>query len=55
MGAEMLIPTHYELFAHNRGYASRVLDTVDRENLDLNVLVPSRMDPFLVTSARVGA
>jgi L-ascorbate 6-phosphate lactonase len=55
MGAEMLIPTHYELFAHNRGYASRVLDTVDRENLDLNFLVPSRMDPFLVTSARSGA
>jgi len=55
MEAETLIPIHYELFAHNRGYPARVLDAVDREDLDVNVLVPSRMEPFLVTSARARA
>jgi len=52
MGAETLIPTHYELFAHNRGYPSRVLDTIDREDLDVSVLVPTRREPFVFTAAR---
>jgi L-ascorbate metabolism protein UlaG (beta-lactamase superfamily) len=55
MDAETLIPIHYELFAHNRGYPARVLDAVDREDLHVNVVVPSRMEPFLVTSARARA
>jgi L-ascorbate metabolism protein UlaG (beta-lactamase superfamily) len=52
MGAETLIPMHYELFAHNRGYPARVLDTIDREGLDVSVLTPTRREPFIVTSAR---
>jgi L-ascorbate 6-phosphate lactonase len=52
MGAETLIPMHYELFEHNRGYPARVLDTIDREDLDVSVLVPTRFEPFVVTSAR---
>jgi L-ascorbate 6-phosphate lactonase len=52
MGAGSLIPMHYELFAHNRGYPARVLDTIDREDLDVSVLVPTRREPFVVTSAR---
>jgi L-ascorbate 6-phosphate lactonase len=52
MGAETLVPMHYELFAHNRGYPARVLDAIDREDLDVSVLVPTRFEPFVVTSAR---
>jgi len=52
MGAEALIPMHYELFEHNRGYPARVLDTIDREDLDVSVLVPTRFEPFVLTSAR---
>jgi L-ascorbate metabolism protein UlaG (beta-lactamase superfamily) len=53
VGAETLIPMHYELFAHNRGYPARVLDVIDREDLDVSVLVPTRFEPFVVTSARI--
>ncbi|MFL5768224.1 MAG: MBL fold metallo-hydrolase [Actinomycetota bacterium] len=52
IGAETLIPMHYELFEHNRGYPARVLDTIDRDDLDVSVLVPTRREPFVVTSAR---
>ena len=52
MGAETLIPMHYELFAHNRGYPARVLDAIDRDDLDVSVLVPTRFEPFVVASAR---
>jgi L-ascorbate 6-phosphate lactonase len=50
MGADLLIPIHYEMFAHNRGYPARVLETIDREKLDVSVLVPIRQDPFVLTS-----
>ncbi|MDP9296776.1 MAG: MBL fold metallo-hydrolase [Actinomycetota bacterium] len=51
MGADLLIPIHYEMFAHNRGYPARVLETIDREELDVSVLVPIRQEPFVLTSA----
>jgi L-ascorbate metabolism protein UlaG (beta-lactamase superfamily) len=49
MGADVLIPTHYELFPHNRGYPARVLDTVDREDLPISVSIPNRRNPFVYT------
>jgi L-ascorbate 6-phosphate lactonase len=52
MGADLLIPIHYELFAHNRGYPARVLETVDREELELGVMVPIRQEPFVYTAPR---
>jgi L-ascorbate 6-phosphate lactonase len=52
IGADVLIPIHYELFAHNRGYPARVLETVDREQLELGVIVPIRQEPFVYTASR---
>ena len=52
MGADVLIPIHYELFVHNRGYPARVLETVDREELELGVIVPIRQEPFVYTASR---
>jgi L-ascorbate metabolism protein UlaG (beta-lactamase superfamily) len=41
-GAELLIPMHWELFAHNRGYPSDLIAYVEAEFPTLSVLVMGR-------------
>ncbi len=48
IGAGLLIPMHHDLFAHNRGWPAHVVEAVEREDLDVHVLVPTRERPFVL-------
>ena len=52
MGAETLVPMHHDLFTGNRGWPAHVVETVEREDLEVAVLVPPRDVPFRVASGR---
>jgi len=52
IGAEVVVPMHYDAFARNRGYPSWLVDSVRNDHPGVHVLVPQRDAPFLVTSAR---
>jgi L-ascorbate 6-phosphate lactonase len=52
IGAELLLPMHYDLFSHNRGSPAHVVESVERGQLQTAVLVPTRDVPFVFTTAR---
>lgn len=52
IGAEVLIPMHHDLFARNRGYPARVVESVERDHPGTAVLVPVRDEPFVFATAR---
>ena len=49
---DLLIPMHYDLFERNRGYPSRLVDSVDRDHPDVPILVPVRERPFALGPRR---
>ena len=52
MRAETLVPMHHDLFAGNRGWPAHVVEAVEREGLEVAVLVPQRDVPFRVAAGR---
>jgi L-ascorbate metabolism protein UlaG (beta-lactamase superfamily) len=48
IGAGMLVPMHYDLFARNLGFPGALVETVGREFPEVPVLVPARDRPFVV-------
>jgi L-ascorbate 6-phosphate lactonase len=52
IGAETVIPMHYDLFARNRGYPGHLVESVEREHPGPAVLVPARDAPFVLSTAR---
>lgn len=51
---DVLVPMHYDTFASNRGYPAHLVDLVIREELSINVLIPTRDRPVLYTKAAGG-
>jgi L-ascorbate metabolism protein UlaG (beta-lactamase superfamily) len=49
IGAGLLVPMHYDLFARNLGFPGALVETVGREYPDVPVLVPARDRPFVTT------
>jgi L-ascorbate metabolism protein UlaG (beta-lactamase superfamily) len=49
---DLLIPMHYDLFARNRGYPARLVDSVERDHPGVPVFVPPREHPFVCSSRR---
>jgi L-ascorbate metabolism protein UlaG (beta-lactamase superfamily) len=52
IGAEYVLPMHHDLFPHNRGYPSRLVESVERDHPGVHVLVPRRDEPFVIRSVR---
>jgi L-ascorbate 6-phosphate lactonase len=52
IGAEVVLPMHYDLFARNRGYPEWLVESVSRDHPGTHVLVPTREAPFVWSSAR---
>lgn len=52
IGAEVVVPMHYDLFAGNRGYPERLIRSVERDHPGVHVLVPTRDVPFVWRSVR---
>lgn len=52
IGAEYVLPMHHDLFPRNRGYPSRLVESVERDHPGVHVLVPRRDEPFVIRSAR---
>jgi L-ascorbate 6-phosphate lactonase len=50
INAETVVPMHYDLFARNRGYPSRLVESVERDHPGVHVLVPTRDRPFVWTA-----
>jgi L-ascorbate 6-phosphate lactonase len=50
--AELVIPMHHDLFPRNRGYPSRLVESVERDHPGASVLVPRRDAPFVLRSSR---
>ncbi|MDP9299003.1 MAG: MBL fold metallo-hydrolase [Actinomycetota bacterium] len=50
---DLLIPMHYDLFARNRGYPARLVDSVERDHPGVPVFVPPREHPFVCSSRRL--
>jgi L-ascorbate 6-phosphate lactonase len=50
IGAGLLIPMHYDLFARNLGFPGALVETVGREFSELPVFVPARDRPFVCTA-----
>jgi len=48
-GVELLVPMHYDMFEGNRGFPDQLVATVERLGLDVPVLVPRLMRPFVFT------
>ena len=53
-GFDLLIPMHYDLFAGNRGYPARLLESVDRDHPGVPVYVPPRDHAFVCAGGRRG-
>ena len=51
VGAGVLVPMHYDLFARNLGFPGALVETVGREYPDVPVLVPARDRPFVCSAA----
>jgi L-ascorbate 6-phosphate lactonase len=49
---DLLIPMHHDLFARNRGYPARLVDSVERDHPGVAVLVPPRERPFVYVSSK---
>jgi L-ascorbate metabolism protein UlaG (beta-lactamase superfamily) len=49
IGAGVLIPMHYDLFARNLGFPGALVETVGREFPDVPVAIPARDRPFVTT------
>ena len=49
IGAGLLVPMHYDLFARNLGFPGALVETVGREFSEVPVLVPARDRPFVTT------
>ena len=47
--ADLLVPTHYDMFAANPGSPARLVEEAARRQPELAVLVPSRARPFTYT------
>jgi L-ascorbate metabolism protein UlaG (beta-lactamase superfamily) len=52
IGAEFVLPMHHDLFPHNRGYPSRLVESAERDHPGVHVLVPQRDEAFVIRSAR---
>jgi L-ascorbate metabolism protein UlaG (beta-lactamase superfamily) len=52
IGAEVVLPMHYDLFARNRGYPEWLVESVSRDHPGTHVLVPTRETPFVWSPAR---
>jgi L-ascorbate 6-phosphate lactonase len=50
IGAGLLVPMHYDLFARNLGFPGALVETVGREFPEVPVLVPARDRPFVCTA-----
>ena len=51
IGAGVLVPMHYDLFAGNLGFPAALVETAGREFPSVPVLVPARDVPFICTPA----
>jgi L-ascorbate metabolism protein UlaG (beta-lactamase superfamily) len=49
IGAGVVVPMHYDLFARNLGFPGALVETVGREFPDVPVVVPARDRPFVTT------
>jgi len=54
MAAEVVVPMHYDLFARNRGYPSRLVESIQRDHPGVHVVVPTRDVPFVWSAGRAG-
>jgi L-ascorbate metabolism protein UlaG (beta-lactamase superfamily) len=52
IGAEVVVPMHYDLFARNRGYPEWLVESVSRDHPGVHVVVPTRETPFVLFPAR---
>ncbi|MGH2590769.1 MAG: MBL fold metallo-hydrolase [Actinomycetota bacterium] len=52
IGAEVVVPMHYDLFARNRGYPEWLVESVLRDHPGVHVLVPERDVPFVWSPGR---
>jgi L-ascorbate metabolism protein UlaG (beta-lactamase superfamily) len=52
IGAETVVPMHYDLFARNRGYPEWLVESVSRDHPGPHVVVPARETPFVLHPAR---
>jgi L-ascorbate 6-phosphate lactonase len=52
VGVGLMIPMHYDLIAGNLGSPGRVLDTLERHDPGMAVLVPARERPFELGARR---
>jgi L-ascorbate metabolism protein UlaG (beta-lactamase superfamily) len=52
IGAEVVLPMHYDVFARNRGYPEWLVESVSRDHPGTHVVVPTREEPFAWTSSR---
>ncbi len=50
IGAGVVVPMHYDLFARNLGFPGALVETVGREFPDVPVLVPARDRPFVCSA-----
>jgi L-ascorbate metabolism protein UlaG (beta-lactamase superfamily) len=50
MGADTLVPMHYDMFERNRGSPAYVVESLEREGREVRMLVPPRDVPFAVAS-----
>ncbi|MGZ5307433.1 MAG: MBL fold metallo-hydrolase [Actinomycetota bacterium] len=50
IGAGLLVPMHYDLFARNLGFPGALVETVGREFPEVPVLIPARDRPFVCTA-----
>ncbi len=49
---DLLIPMHYDMFARNRGYPGRLIESVERDHPGVPVFVPPREHPFAYRARR---
>jgi L-ascorbate 6-phosphate lactonase len=52
IGTGTVVPMHYDLFAGNRGYPSRLVESVERDHPGVHVLVPTRDRPFVWSAGK---
>ncbi|MGZ5319193.1 MAG: MBL fold metallo-hydrolase, partial [Actinomycetota bacterium] len=52
IGAGVVVPMHYDLFARNRGYPAHLVESIERDHPGVTALVPARDEPFVWSSGR---
>lgn len=52
IAAGVVLPMHHDLFEHNRGYPSHLVQSVERDHPGVPVLVPVRDEPFVWSGGR---